>query len=308
MKVLLTGASGFIGRQCLRALVHRGYDVCAASSQLRESEGVEWRQVDLLDFDQVRELTASVRASHLLHIAWIATPGVYWTSLDNARWVAASVHLLHQFQQNGGGRVVMAGTCAEYQWNGELCSEETTPLLPGTLYGSCKHALHLVLRAFADQAGMSAAWGRIFFTYGPHEHPARLVPSVVGRLLLRRPAPCSYGAQVRDFLFVEDVADAFVALLASDVSGPVNIASGTPLTIRELVLQAAERLDAENLLRWGARPASAGEPPLIVADVARLRKEVGWVPQYDLARGLDATIHWWRRQFAAGLVHPKAFT
>lgn len=306
MKVLLTGASGFIGRQCLRTLIQRGHDVCAVSSQPRSTEGVEWREADLLDFDQVRVLAASVKATHLLHLAWVATPGVYWTSLDNARWVASSVHLLHQFQQNGGGRVVMAGTCAEYLWNEEICSEKTTPLLPGTLYGSCKHALQLVLGAFAHQAGMSGAWGRIFFTYGPHEHPARLVPSVVRRLLLGEPAPCSHGAQVRDFLFVDDVADAFVALLVSDVSGPVNIASGDAVTIRELVLRIAGRLDAEGLLRFGARAATSGEPKSIVADVSRLRNEVGWVPQYDLATGLDATIRWWREQLATDAVGPKA--
>jgi nucleoside-diphosphate-sugar epimerase len=308
MTVLLTGASGFIGRQCLRALVTRGYDVCPVSSRPRSSDGVEWHQADLLDFDQVSRLAASVKATHLLHMAWVATPGVYWTSLENARWLAASVHLLHRFQDNGGQRAVMAGTCAEYDCSEGVCSEGTTPLLPGTLYGSCKHAMQLTLRAFAQQARLSAAWGRIFFTFGPGEYPARLVPSVIGRLLLRRSAPCSHGTQVRDFLFVEDVANAFVALLASDVSGPVNIASGTAVTVRDLVLQIARRLDAEDLLRWGARPVSAGEPPSIVADVARLRTAVGWAPRYDLATGLDVTIDWWRTQFASGVVRPEAFT
>src|SRR5260221_5767466 len=109
MKVLLTGASGFIGRQCLRALAGHRFDVCAVSSQPRSSEQVDWRQADLLDSVQVTELMASVKPTHLLHMAWIATPGVYWTSLENARWLAASVHLLNEFQKNGGRRAVMGG-------------------------------------------------------------------------------------------------------------------------------------------------------------------------------------------------------
>ena len=180
--------------------------------------------------------------------------------------------------------------------------------MPATLYGSCKHALQEVLQAFARQKGMSAAWGRVFFTYGPHEHPARLVPSVVGRLLYRRAGAVHGRWQRRDFLFVADVADAFVALLASEVSGPVNIASGVPVTVHDLIRDIAIRLDGEALLRFGARPAAPGDPDMLSADVTRLRDELGWTPKYHKpGGGLDVTIDWWRQQVASGLVSPAVF-
>ena len=150
MKVLVTGAAGFVGRHCLAALRQEGFDVCAVSSTARASDNVEWRQADLLDEAGVRDLVASVRPTHLLHLAWITTPGRYWTSPANLSWVRASLHLLQQpFTACGGERVVMAGTCAEYEWGHGTCLEGRTPLSPTTLYGASKHALQLLGEAFS---------------------------------------------------------------------------------------------------------------------------------------------------------------
>ena len=173
-----------------------------------------------------------------------------------------------------------------------------TPLKPNNAYGACKAALQGLQAAFAEQSGVSAAWGRIFYLYGPHENPRRLVASVIRSLLKGEPALCSPGEQVRDFLYAEDVADAFVALMESDVRGPVNIASGQPITVRAVVEAIAERLARQDLVHLGALPARATEPHFLVADVGRLKNEVGWQPRYDLHRGLDRTIRWWREQLS----------
>ena len=188
----------------------------------------------------------------------------------------------------------MAGTCAEYDWQYGYCSEQVTPLAPATLYGTCKHSLQIVLDSFARQTGLSAAWGRIFFLYGPHEHPSRLISSVIVSLLKGEPARCSHGNQIRDFLYVEDVADAFTALLESDITGPVNVASGGPIALRDIIYKIAEKIDREDLIQLGVVPVSSHEPHLLVADVSRLTDEVGWMPKYNLDRGLEQTIAWWR--------------
>jgi nucleoside-diphosphate-sugar epimerase len=150
-----------------------------------------------------------------------------------------------------------------------------------------------MLFAFANQASLSAAWGRIFFLYGPHEHPSRLVASVIRALLRGEPAPCSHGNQIRDWLYVQDVADAFVALLNSDVTEPVNIASGQPVSIRDVVYRIAGHLGREDLIRLGAVPTLANEPPFLLADIRRLREQVGWRPKFTLETGLAQTIEWW---------------
>lgn len=295
-RVLITGATGFIGQHCLPLLVARGYEVHAVSSRTMTQDhlNVHWHKTDLLDPLQAATLVEEAQPTHLLHFAWYTVPGKYWTSTENLRWVQASLNLLQVFAQQGGQRVVMAGTCAEYDWRYGYCSEAMTPLAPTTLYGTCKHSLQLMLTAFSKQTGLSAAWGRIFFLFGPHEHPERLVAYVIRSLLRGEPAYCSHARQIRDFLYVQDVADGFIALLESTVSGPVNIASGQPVTLRELIYKIAAKFNRDDLIQLGAMPTSPDEPPFLVADVRRLHDDVGWTPKYDLETGLEQTIDWWK--------------
>jgi nucleoside-diphosphate-sugar epimerase len=297
-RVLLTGARGFIGRHCLPLLLEQNYEVHAvySGSSLESVPGVRWHRADLLDGGRIRELMAEVRPTHLLHLAWYTVPGKYWTSMENTTWLGASLNLFEAFSLSGGARVVVAGTCAEYDWESECCHEALTPLKPATLYGVSKHCLRLMTEALAGRLNFSAAWGRIFFLYGPHEHPARLVPSVICGLLRKERVQCSAGTQVRDFLYVKDVASAFVALLGRDVRGPVNIASGQPVAIKEVINRIADKLGGHDLIEFGALPAQ-GEPARLVADIGRLSKEVGWSPQYSLDQGLNQTIQWWRNNF-----------
>lgn len=296
-RVLLTGAGGFIGRHCLPVLRNAGFEIHALSRAGHETGyEVQWHAVNLFEDGAAERLLAEVRPTHLLHLAWYAEPGRYWSAPENFQWVRASLALLHAFATQGGQRVVMAGTCAEYDWRYGWCSENVTPLTPATVYGTCKHSLQAMLAAYSRQYGLSSAWGRIFFLYGPHEHPSRLVSSVIRSLLKRQAAECSSGEQIRDFLHVADVASAFVALLDSEAQGPVNIASGEAVAIRDVVSRIGERLGRLELLRLGTRPTPAEEPPLLLADVRRLNREVGWRPTIGLHAGLDATIDWWRDQ------------
>lgn len=295
-RVLITGANGFIGRCCLPLLVSKGFEVNAVhlnGDEVAEKD-VVWHRADLLDPMEVSALMTKVRPSHLLHFAWITTPREFWNSLQNIRWVQSSLHLLETFADNGGERVVMAGSYAEYDWKFGLCSEFETPLAPATLYGASKHAVQCLVQAFAWRVKLSAAWGRIFFLYGPNEHPNRLVSYVVRKLLQREQALCSGVEKTRDFLYVKDVAAAFVTLLDSDVSGPVNIASGEAVTIRDVVLKIASLLDGNELIQFGSVPTPLDEPQVLVADIKRLNEELGWSPRWNLAEGLEETVSWWR--------------
>lgn len=294
-QVLLTGAAGFIGRHCLTPLRERGYEVHAVSSRQvssQASSGIRWHQADLLDTAQSRQLLADVRPSHLLHLAWVTKPGQYWTSPRNLDWVRATIALMQLFGEQGGQRVVMAGSCAEYDWKYGYCDERLTPCVPATFYGASKHAMRLLLEAWTASHGVSSAWGRLFFLYGPHEPESKLVSSVIRALLRNEPARCTAGEQVRDYLHVTDAAAAFVALLDAPVTGPVNIASGRPMTVKALAELIADKLGKRHLLEFGALPTRAGEPPVIYADTGRLRQEVGFHPNFDLDTGIAQTIDW----------------
>ncbi|MFO7904138.1 MAG: NAD(P)-dependent oxidoreductase [Pirellulaceae bacterium] len=297
-RVLVTGATGFIGRQCLPMLLEKGYEVHGTflHGQTPHAENVHWHQADLLDGNQLPDLVRRVAPTHLLLLAWNATPGVYVSSLDNVDWLRSSLQLVQLFKEFSGERVVGAGTCFEYDWSYGYCRESLTPLHPSTLYGTCKHALQLALAGFGKGAGLSSAWGRIFFLYGPNEYESRLVASVISAVLRSETAPCSSGKQIRDFLHVQDVAGAFVALLDSRVTGPVNIASGQPITIGEVVETIGEQLERPDLIARGVLPDRPNEPSVLFADVSRLTSEVGYRPRHDLHSGLRDTISWWRRQ------------
>jgi nucleoside-diphosphate-sugar epimerase len=295
-RVLLTGASGLIGRASIGPLVSRGFEVhaVARSAVANTDPRAVWHQCDLLEAGAPARLVDAVRPTHLLHLAWCAL-GNYWTAPENVDWVAASAVLARAFERAGGRRFVGAGSCAEYAPASDDCDEKTTPLAPATLYGTCKHAVHRVVSGLAV-GRFSFAWGRTFFLYGPGEDPSRLVPLVIRALLDRREALCTAGTQVRDFTHVEDVGDAFAALLDSDVGGAVNIASGRPVTIADVVTSIARQIGAEDLVRLGARPIPPGELPSITASIARLRDELQWSPARDLDRGLAQTIEWWRQR------------
>jgi nucleoside-diphosphate-sugar epimerase len=301
VRVLLTGASGFIGGYALEALVEQGHEVCAvARSPSPEREGVTWYECDLLDRGAAERLVEEAQASHLLHLAWYVQPGSFWNAAENERWIDASLRLLRAFGEGGGRRAVMAGTCAEYTWGEEPLREldsphgQATALEPATLYGACKHATHIAAEAVARQLDVSLAWGRIFFLYGPGEDSARLVCQVAQSLLAGEQVPTTDGEQQRDFMHVRDVASAFVELLSGDVSGPVNIASGQAAPILEIVTLIAEQAGGLERVRFGALERRAGEPERIVADVERLRDAVGFTPTTGLREGLAETVAWLR--------------
>jgi nucleoside-diphosphate-sugar epimerase len=283
-RVIVTGASGFIGRHTLPHLAEAGYEVHPISS----------RDADLLDERSRRDLFARIRPTHLLHLAWYVPPGKYWTSLENVRWLQASLDLITAFAAAGGQRVVTAGTCAEYSWaDGGICREDTTPLEPASLYGASKDTLRRMQESLARQLNLSAAWGRIFFPYGPGEPAERLVPSVIRNIIAGHPARCSHGRQIRDFMYVDDVARAFTVLLDSSYTGAVNIGTGEPVTIAEVAQSAARAAGAPELLELGAIPARAGEPDVLLADTAQLRK-IGFTTLWNLDDAMAATAAWWR--------------
>jgi nucleoside-diphosphate-sugar epimerase len=295
-RVLLTGAGGFIGGHCIRPLLDRGFEVHAVSRAAHPvgGQGATWHRADLLQPGVARDLVATIGPTHLLHLAWYVVPGKLITSPENFDWVTGSLDLVRAFAESGGQRLAVCGSGYEYDWSYGYCTEGLTPCVPDTVYGACKHALHELVRSLAASRQLSFAWPRVFFLYGPEEHPQRLVSSVIRALLRGEPAPCSHGRQIRDYLHVQDVADGLVAVLDSEAQGAVNVSSGQATTLREIVLTIGRLTGRPELVQLGALPARANDVPLVVGASARAAA-LGWQPRHDLESGLGQTIDWWKQ-------------
>lgn len=297
-KVLITGARGFIGAHCLEVLCERGFAVHAVSSKGRwnsDASTVEWHHADLHNYEHIARLLQEARPQYLLHLAWDVKHGTYWRSIENLRWVRSSLNLLQAFIDAGGERVVTAGSCAEYDWNYGYCREEVTPLKPATLYGVSKDALQKIATAACRESGVSSAWGRLFFLYGPGENENRLVPSIITALIDGKDALCTHGEQIRDYLYARDAAEALVCLLESGVEGPVNVASGKAVKLKIVVDTAAKAVGRADLVRYGALQAADDDPPLLLANTEKLFQQVGWQSRYSLEDGMQETVTWWKK-------------
>ncbi|MBC2661989.1 NAD(P)-dependent oxidoreductase [Novosphingobium flavum] len=293
-RVLLTGASGYVGRAAARALVAMGHEVHALGRTDPAIAGVTFHSADLLGAEPLAPAIAAAGADHLLHLAWSVTPGRFWTDLGNCDWVGASLRLFRAFAESGSRRIVGVGSCAEYAWTGSPLDEVSSPVRPATLYGTAKASLWQMLEALGRQEGLSVAWGRLFFLYGPGEPRGKLVADAIVTLLEGRRFETSPGLQRRDFLHVDDAGRALAGLLASPVTGPVNIASGHCGPVREVIAEVARVTGGAGLVDFGARAMAPGEPAEIAAVVTRLRDEVGFMPEHGLASGIEQAVAWWR--------------
>ena len=289
MRVLLTGASGFVGRCVLNALQHQGIEV-ATVGRVRSQPSVPFIEADLLSVSDFGPLMQQVQATHLLHLAWYAEHGKYWTSPLNLRWAEATTRLVEAFCAAGGQQVVIAGTCAEYDWAHGYCREDSTPLNPATLYGTAKDATRRLVMAVCAQHQVPCAWGRIFLPYGQGESASRLIPSLIDVFRGEREPFGVNATAYRDFLHVSDVAEGFVRLLTTGASGAYNICSGEPVRLAEVVTTLASLLGADPESVLALTTERPGEPPLLVGENLKL-KALGWRPALTLAQGLERTLH-----------------
>jgi nucleoside-diphosphate-sugar epimerase len=263
VKILLTGATGFIGSHVARVLVQGGHDVHAvvrpASNRRRIADIERALTLHTGEMDHV-----PVEPDLLIHLAWYAVPGQYLAAPENRDCLAASLRLLRR----AACRVVFAGTCFEFDTTlGRL--NEDSPTKPTTLYAESKDALRREVEERPD-----AVWARFFYQYGPWEDERRLVPSIMRAVLRGEPAA------------------AVCAIATSRLTGAVNVGSGEAPSVKEIAHTVASMAGRPDLLRFGSIPYGPGEPMLIQADNARLRS-TGWIRRYSLEEGLRQTLDWW---------------
>ena len=295
-KVLVTGATGFIGAPVVIELIARGYEVHALSSSRREgqSDSLHWYQLDLMNLEQVRNFLQKNKFDGVIHLAWLSATGAHAHAADeNVSWTIASLNLLQSYIELGGRKFLGAGTMSEYDFSYGYLREDETPLTSKFLYGQCKSSLYNMGSAYCQQHGADFKWARIFNLYGPNEKVARLIPAVITSSLKGEDIKVSDCIKFQDYLHVFDAAKGVVDLFESDVQGAVNICSGAPVRLRTIVEKIVELTAFKGQVLWGAIPSYFDD--LVVAGCNKhLIENVGWKQQIELNDGLQMTIDWWK--------------
>ncbi len=287
-KVFVTGAKGLIGKETLKPLLDKGYEVFALTTGEIPSHysEVTWIQGNLFDFETVKKIFEEIKPTHLLHLAW-QTTGKFNDNI-NFDFLSASLNLLKTFKENGGEKVVIAGTYIEYAESAELLDEYKSPLNPQHIYGKCKNYLREIAELYCKSNGISFAWGRIFSAFGLESDLRRLTGDVMNSLFNDKTVEIRSGSLIRDYIYSKDVASAFVEILDSDKQGIFNISTGIATSIKDYVLTIAKLMKKENLVVFNEQ--ASNQYKFVVGNNSRLRDELGWKPEYTIETALNEII------------------
>ena len=269
-KFLITGATGFVGRQVLSKLLEKKKDVRIIVRKDKENflgdinsraeivttddlfeESVDWWNEQCKNIDTI------------IHLAWYSEPGKYLLSSKNIECLNGSLNLAKGAINSGVRRFVGIGTCFEYDLNAGRLSIDT-PLKPSSPYAAAKAGLYTFLSQLFSTKSIEFTWCRLFYIYGEGEDDRRLVPYIRKQLSKGFVAELSSGKQVRDFLNVLVVGQMITDVALSQKQGPINICSGTPITVRQLAEQIADEYGKRDLLKFGARPDNLTDPKVVL--------------------------------------------
>ena len=268
--VLLTGATGFVGRQILKALSE-----CDIKARVVIREKTQNRLANLETIESI-VTTEDLFAENsdwwanacqgidtVIHAAWYAEPGQYLQSAKNLDCLTGTLQLAKGATQSKVRRFIGIGTCFEYDLTQGMLSVQT-PLRPLTLYAGAKAAAFMALSQGLPQQEVEFAWCRLFYLHGDGEDARRLVPYLRTKFKANEPAELTSGNQIRDFLDVSEAGRMIVNMALSHLQGPINICSGIPITVRQLAEQIADEYGHRDLLKFGARPDNLIDPPCVV--------------------------------------------
>ena len=288
-KVLVTGATGLIGKELIEPLKSLGFDIYAITiDKNNPNNGVKWIKGSLFDDNFIKDTMSEIKPEFLLNMAW-ATTGDYLKSDINYKFLNAGVNLIQSFKENGGKRVVYAGTCFEYKFKDTPLKESDELDTEKTVYTFCKNKLRDVVEFYCNKNNISFAYGRIFYVYGKNEDKTRLTGMIIDKLSKDEEVVIKSGSLIKDYMYSKDIALAFTKLLDSNVVGSVNICTGNQITIKQYSLTIAKLMKKEHLVKFFDEPSN--QPPIIVGDNSRLINEVCFNPQYDVESAISEILN-----------------
>jgi dolichol-phosphate mannosyltransferase len=306
LSALVTGAGGFVGANLVRRLLREGRDVVAVVRQVSTA----WRladcapaprvlELDLRDAEQIEAAIAETKPSTIFNLA---ASGAYSWQDDLDPMIDVNVRatgaLIRGFLKVGGQAFVQAGSSSEYGLKDHAPGEDE-PLEPNSHYAVTKAAATHLCGLHAASDGLPAVVLRLYSAYGPWEEPGRLMPTLVARALEGHLPPLVGPETARDFVFIDDVCDAFLAAEEQAQAHPgvvCNIGTGRQTQLRELVEIAMREFDVTDQPDWGTMSQRAWDSATWVADPSRARETLGWASHTSLTEGLRATAEWLRTQ------------
>lgn len=269
-KILLTGASGFVGRQIARSLVAAGHrPLLPLRPGAMARSGLDADAVDVVETADLFAESADWWAPHMadvhaiIHTAWYVEPGQYLDSTENIRCVAGSLALAEAAAKAGVGHFVGVGTCFEYRLPNDRITADA-PVGPVTLYAAAKLALYHMLEKRLAGSATDLTWARLFYLYGEGEHPARLYPTLHRKLAAGEAMNLSSGDKLRDFLDVAEAGRLIARLVETGQTGAVNICSGRAVTIRAIAEEIADVYGRRDLLTFGTATVHPRDPMAVV--------------------------------------------
>lgn len=296
MKVIVTGATGFIGAAAVAELAARGHEVFAllrpTSHPVRLQKVSGWHSIRAGSWDsaEVVKALAAHQPTAFVHCAWQGVGGAErnapWQITANLRLTADMLELAKKI---GCSQWVSLGSQAEYGNLNQRISEDS-PTKPTTIYGKAKLIATEATQAFCTAAGMKAAILRVFSTFGPGDAPAWFIPYVIRELMAERAPQLTACEQRWDYLYVGDAARAIASTVEAQVAGVFNLGSGTARPLRDIVQIIRSELGTTVSPIFGSVPYRPDQVMWLEADITRLSHATGWCPQTSLESGIKSTV------------------
>ena len=276
--ILITGSNGFIG-QYVTPLCKIKYNILSPSHD----------ELDLMDEKQVGRYIKKHRPTHLIHLAWITTPGVYKDSHDNIKWVSASENLFKEFLDGGGRNIIGIGTNQEYDQEYKYFLEDHTPEKSNNLYGTTKTCTKNILEEWCRRKDARYAWLRIFNIYGYNEPKNKLVSSIIRSLEENKIVKINTPHMVLDYVYVKDVAKIvvdIVEIIECKNLRTLNVCSGIPISTMEIANYIGEKMHKGDLISYNLEsPVS-----ISVGNNSKLKNVLQTPIKYSVKSGIDEII------------------
>jgi nucleoside-diphosphate-sugar epimerase len=306
-KILITGANGFIGAHLTRKLLQEKFEIGILKREKSDLSRIQ----DIVPYlkcynGDVRELDSISHAFSDFHPDAVMHLVTYYkiehvasdVPLIADTNIRGTLNLLESAKDTGVGLFVNTSSCAVYRPSNQ-CLKESDPIAPQNLYALTKHHSEQECQFYADYSGLNSVSLRMFPPFGPGDHKRRLIPHVIQSLLNNRMPDLTTGKQLWDFLYIDDIIEAYLAVIhhSSAIKGHeiFNIGTGVPISVRDMVMEIMNQMDVRGEPRFGVIPHRKNEVWFNSADITKAKTVLGWEPCFSLEKGVEKTIEYFRK-------------